>query len=92
MRRFDYKAKDKETGKMIKGSIQAENEQTAGKLLVEQGYIPETVVEHGDGPLSSGKRVTAKVLLSLGRWLPWLAPVYRLLFRYALWPNKPMAS
>lgn len=67
MRRFDYKAKDKETGKMIKGSIQAENEQTAGKLLVEQGYIPQTVVEHGDGPLSGGKRVTAKDRITFTR-------------------------
>ena len=60
MKRFNYKAKDKSTGKMLKGSIQAENEQTAGKLLIEQGYIPQSVVEEGDGPLSSGKRVTSK--------------------------------
>ena len=47
MKRFNYKAKDKSTGKMLKGSIQADNEQTAGKLLIEQGYIPESVVEEG---------------------------------------------
>ncbi len=47
MKRFNYKAKEKATGKMIKGSIQADNERTAGKLLLEQGYIPQTVVEEG---------------------------------------------
>ena len=41
MRRYNYKAKDKKTGKEVKGSIQAENEQTAGHLLIDQGYIPE---------------------------------------------------
>ena len=48
MKRFDYKAKDKETGKMLKGSIQADNEQTAGRLLIEQGFIPQSVVEEGE--------------------------------------------
>ena len=47
MKRFNYKAKEKATGKMMKGSIQAENEQIAGRLLVEQGYIPDTVIEEG---------------------------------------------
>ncbi|MDO4760034.1 MAG: type II secretion system F family protein [Candidatus Saccharibacteria bacterium] len=49
MKRFDYKAKDKSTGKTIKGSIQAESERMAGKLLVEQGYIPDTIIEYGKG-------------------------------------------
>ena len=31
MKRFNYKAKEKATGKIVKGSIQAENEQTAAK-------------------------------------------------------------
>lgn len=47
MRRYDYRAKDKSTGKTVKGSIQADNERAAGKLLVSQGYIPDSVVEHG---------------------------------------------
>lgn len=62
MKRFNYKAKDKTTGKMIKGSIQADTEQTAGKLLIEQGYIPQTVVEEGaqDPFAKMGNRVTTK--------------------------------
>ena len=47
MKRFNYKAKEKATGKIVKGSIQAEDEQTAGRLLIEQGYIPDTVTEEG---------------------------------------------
>ena len=47
MKRFNYKAKEKATGKAIKGSIQAETTQIAGRLLVEQGYIPESITEDG---------------------------------------------
>jgi type IV pilus assembly protein PilC len=62
MKRFNYRAKDKQTGKMLKGSIQADSEQTAGKLLVEQGFIPETITEEGGAnPLSKlTKRVSSK--------------------------------
>lgn len=62
MKRFNYKAKDKETGKIIKGSIQADSERAAGKLLIEQGYIPSTVEEEGaNNPLVHIKgRVKAK--------------------------------
>lgn len=62
MKRFAYRAKDKTTGKMLKGSIQADNEQTAGKLLVEQGYIPDSITEEGKNNIfaKSKKRVKAK--------------------------------
>lgn len=45
MKRFVYKARDKESGKILKGVIQAENERTAGKLLIEQGFFPEHLAE-----------------------------------------------
>lgn len=67
MKRFNYKAKDKQTGKLIKGNIQAEDEQTAGKLLVEQGLIPQTVTEQSDGPLGGDKHVTAKDRITFTR-------------------------
>ncbi|MBR5939180.1 type II secretion system F family protein [Candidatus Saccharibacteria bacterium] len=60
MKRFSYKAKDKSTGKLIKGNIQAENERTAGRLLIEQGYVPESISEQGTGLLSKGNRITTK--------------------------------
>lgn len=47
MKRFNYKAKEKATGKTIKGNIQAETNQIAGRLLVEQGFIPESITEEG---------------------------------------------
>ncbi len=69
MRRFNYKAKEKETGKIVKGNIQAENEQTAGRLLVEQGYIPQTVTEEGGGFLGVNNRVTSKDRIMFTRQL-----------------------
>ena len=62
MKRFNYRAKDKSTGEMVKGSIQAENEQTAGHLLIEQGYIPDSVVEEGanDPFVKITKRIKTK--------------------------------
>ena len=56
MKRYNYKAKVKSTGKIVRGSIQADTEQTAGRLLVEQGYLPISVVENGTN-LLFGKKV-----------------------------------
>ena len=67
MRRYNYKAKDKKTGKEVKGSIQAENEQTAGHLLIDQGYIPISVVEEGQGILGGEGRVTSKDRITFTR-------------------------
>ncbi len=69
MKRFNYKAKEKETGKILKGSIQAENEQTAGRLLIEQGYIPESVVEEGTGLFGKQNRITGKDRITFTRQL-----------------------
>lgn len=70
MKRFNYKAKDKTTGKIIKGSIQAETESIAGKLLIEQGYIPEYVSEEGaDKLFSRSQRVTTKDRIMFTRQL-----------------------
>ena len=62
MKRFNYRARDKETGKIVKGAIQAENERTAGKLLVEQGYFPESISEEDKNSIISKiqNRVKAK--------------------------------
>lgn len=47
MKRYNYRAKDKATGKATKGSIQADSERLAGRLLVDQGLIPESIIEEG---------------------------------------------
>ncbi|MBR2855719.1 type II secretion system F family protein [Candidatus Saccharibacteria bacterium] len=67
MKRFKYKAKDKKTGKEIKGSIQAENERTAGHLLIDQGYIPLNISEEGMGPLGKEGKVTTKDRITFTR-------------------------
>jgi len=62
VRRYRYKAKDKKTGKIVSGSVQAENERAAGKALVEQGYVPQKLAEDGNtGPFAAlTNKVTAK--------------------------------
>ena len=69
MRRFIYRATDKTTGKAVKGTIQAENEQTAGSLLIEQGYIPESLKEEGEGLLGGKGHVTTKDRITFTRQL-----------------------
>ena len=69
MKRFNYKAKEKKSGKLIKGTIQAENEQAAGHLLIEQGYVPESVTEEGAGLEGLINRVTTKDRITFTRQL-----------------------
>ncbi len=40
MRKYHYEAKDSANSKIIKSIVQAESEHAAGKLLIEQGYMP----------------------------------------------------
>ena len=67
MKRYNYKAKDKKTGKEVKGSIQAENENTAGRLLIDQGYIPLNVTEEGQGLFGKEGHVTSKDRITFTR-------------------------
>ncbi|MBR2998516.1 type II secretion system F family protein [Candidatus Saccharibacteria bacterium] len=66
MRKFNYKAREKATGKSVKGNIQAENERVAGRLLVEQGYIPEAITDAEEGVFGKG-RVTTKDRITFTR-------------------------
>lgn len=45
MKRYVYKATERRTRKVVSGTIQAESERAAGKLLIDQGYIPERIEE-----------------------------------------------
>lgn len=69
MKRFNYKAKEKESGKIVKGNIQAEDESTAGRLLIDQGYIPESITEEGDGLFGGKGRITTKDRIMFTRQL-----------------------
>ena len=67
MKRFTYKAKEQTTGKVIKGTIQAETERVAGKLLVDRGYVPELLKEEGSGLAEKMNKVTAKDRINFTR-------------------------
>ncbi len=67
MRRYIYKAKEQGTGKIIKGTIQAESERTAGKLLVDRGYVPDSIREEGGGIADKLNKVTAKDRINFTR-------------------------
>ncbi len=67
MKRFTYKAKEQSTGRVIKGTIQAETERVAGKLLVDRGYVPEVLKEEGGGLAEKMNKVTAKDRINFTR-------------------------
>lgn len=70
MKRFNYKAKDKQTGKIVKGSIQADTERSAGKLLIDQGLIPQSVSEENGSIFDKlNQRVTNKDRIMFTRQL-----------------------
>ena len=69
MKRFNYKAKDKKTGKVVKGSIQADSEQTAGHLLIDQGYIPDSIIEEGASIIGATGHATGKDRITFTRQL-----------------------
>ena len=54
MKRFNYVANDGKTGERLKGTVQAENERAAGKILLERGLIPNSVKEEGSGGVLAG--------------------------------------
>ena len=60
MKRFTYRAKEQGSGRPLKGTIQAESERMAGKLLLDRGYVPESLKEVGGGIGEKLNKVTAK--------------------------------
>lgn len=61
MKRFNYEAKDQSTGKMVKASVQAENEHAAAKVLLAQGFTPHSIKED-----SSSESVLSKLTSKVG--------------------------
>lgn len=45
MRKYNYEARDQNTNKISKATVQAESETAAAKLLIEQGFIPLSIKE-----------------------------------------------
>lgn len=70
MKRYNYRAKDRKTGRIVTGSVQAESEQAAGRILVDQGYIPQKVSAEGDGLLAKfNSKVSTKARIAFTRQL-----------------------
>lgn len=63
MKKFNYQARDGSTNKIVKATVQADSENSAAKLLIEQGFTPLDIkeVDESGGILKGLKnRVTAK--------------------------------
>lgn len=48
MKKFAYEARDSSSNKVIKATVQADSENSAAKLLMEQGFIPLDIKEASD--------------------------------------------
>lgn len=69
MIRYKYRAKDRKTGRIVSGTVQAENEQAAGKILVDQGYVPQRVMAEGGGLFAKSDRMSTKQRIVFTRQL-----------------------
>lgn len=68
MRRFKYQAKDRKTGRIVNGTVQADSEQIAGKILVDQGYTPSRITEETESFFSRFQnRVSTKERIAFTR-------------------------
>lgn len=67
---FTYEAKDAKTGKKVKAQVQADNEQTAAKLIREQGLTPLSIkANKGEGGLKLFHRIRTKDKVLFSRQL-----------------------
>lgn len=72
MKKFSYEARDTATDKKVKATIQAESENSAAKLLSEQGFIPLNIEEFGKSTSVLAKfsnRITTKDKIVFSRQL-----------------------
>lgn len=63
MKKFSYEARDQASNKVVKASVQADSENAAAKLLIEQGFTPLSIKEQSDGGNFFARlsgRITAK--------------------------------
>lgn len=63
MKKFNYEAKDKASGEVVKSIVQADSETSAAKVLIEQGLMPLDLKEIDEGGSFFGKitnRITSK--------------------------------
>ena len=81
MKKFEYEARDNSSNKIVKSIVQAESENAAAKLLVEQGFIPleiheedenGNVIERLTGRISTKDKIvfTRQLATLIGAGLP----------------------
>lgn len=67
---YSYEAKNSKTGKVVKGQVQADNEQSASKLVKDQGLTPLTIRgEKTGGGFQFGRRIRIKDKVLFSRQL-----------------------
>jgi type IV pilus assembly protein PilC len=66
---FDYEAKNPTTGQKIKAQVQADNEQTAAKLIHEQGLTPLSIKAEKSSRLRKFTRIKTKDKVLFSRQL-----------------------
>lgn len=64
MKRYTYRARDPKTGEIIRGTIQADGEYAAGKLIVDQGFVPDDLKEISNKKLG---RISTKDRINFSR-------------------------
>ena len=72
MKKFNYEAKDKATGNIVKSLVQADSETEAAKALVAQGYMPLSIKEEGESNSLFSRlsnRITSKDKIVFSRQL-----------------------
>src|SRR5688572_8046943 len=48
MKKFAYEARDQSTNKITKAVVQADSENAAARLLIDQGFVPLSIREQDD--------------------------------------------
>jgi len=48
MKKFNYEARDQNSNKVVKSTVQADSENAAAKLLIGQGFIPLNIKEQSE--------------------------------------------
>lgn len=60
MKKFLYEARDQTTNKIVKSTVQADSESAAGRLLINQGFIPLNIKEQAaDGGILA--KITGRI-------------------------------
>jgi type IV pilus assembly protein PilC len=94
---FDYKAKNTKTGQIVKAKVQADDQQTAARLIREQNLVPIEIKGEKNGGARKFSRIPTKDKVLLSRQLATLInaglPLVQSLRQVAMQTiNKPLKA